>query len=515
KSREVSTDNSHYAPGWWRISSPTNEIRMKPLFFYLLGCSVFLCTCGRAQTPPTLAIEPYTFQASDGRSTEAELGSFTVPQNRAKPNGKQLTLRFVRFKSTNPTPGHPIVYLAGGPGGSGINAAKYARYDLFQALRSVADVIAYDQRGTGKSDGPPAYPGVWAFDPGTPMTEAAVRPIIQQATQEAAAFFREQGSDLSAYNSNASADDLNDLRQALGAEKLNLWSISYGSHLALTTLKRHEQHLDRIILAGVEGYDHTVKLPADQQALLETIDAQLKANPTTASIYPDFLGDMKRLLDKVSTSPAIIKGKHPMTGDEVPVAIGRLEMQLLISWSLGGPESFRELPLMVQQMLNGNYSGVSNYAFYTKAGRFQGMSLGMDLASGISKERRARLKAQKTTTLLGDAINFPYLHQYDALPELDAGADFRAPYPSKIPVLCISGTLDGRTPPGNAKETLKHLPNGRHLIVEGAGHSDPLFLSSPRILEIMEAFLKGKKIDNEKITLPPVEWVLPKEAGKR
>jgi len=487
---------------------------MKQFIFLLLFLFLLFCTCGRAlsaQAAPKLTLEPHTFVAEDGRETTTEMGAFQVPENRDDPDGRQLTLRFVRFKSTNPNPGSPIVYLAGGPGGSGINSAKYKRHDLFLALRSVADVIAFDQRGTGSSDGPPAYPGFWAFDPATPMTKAAVRPVIQKATREAAAYFAEKGADLSAYNSNASADDLNDLRRALGAEKISLWSISYGSHLALTTLKRHEQHLDRIVLAGVEGYDHTVKMPADQQALLTTIDALLKADTETAAVFPDFLGDVAKLLDQVEKQAASVTARHPVTGEEVEVALGKMELQMILSWSLRGPATFRNLPLGVQQMLKGDFSAFAPYALYTKMGQFQGMPLGMDLASGISPERRKLLEEQATNSLLGDAINFPYLHQYDALPQLDAGADFRAPYPSELPVLCISGTLDGRTPPGNAEETLKHLPNGRHLVLEGAGHSDPLFLSSPRILEIMKAFFSGQAVANERIVLPPVTWVLPGE----
>ncbi len=478
----------------------------------LLCLLTLTCTCGPAlmsQQAPKLTLEPYEFITQDGRKTEAEMGSFSVPENRTKASGKKLTLRFVRFKSTNPNPGSPIVYLAGGPGGSGIGTARGTRHDLFQALRAVADVIAYDQRGTGLSDGPPRYPGFWSVDPAKVMTQKEIRQIIQKATREAADFFADNDCDLSGYNTNESADDLNDLRLALGAEKISLWGISYGSHLSLTAIKRHEKHLDRIVIAGIEGYDHTVKLPIHQQQLLEDIDRRIKANPATAAVYPDFLGDIDRLLKKLDKAPAMIPAKHPVTGDTMLVAIGKHDMQQLVSWSLAGPENFSDLPFMVQSMLRGDFSIVTPYAFYVKMGQFNGMSMAMDIASGISPARRKLVEKQAKTTLLGAAINFPYLDQYDELTELDAGKAFRAPYPTKLPVLCISGTLDGRTSAENAVETLKHLKNGHHLVIEGAGHSDPLFLSSPRILEVMRDFFEGKDIKDERIVLPPVEWVLP------
>ena len=99
-----------------------------------------------------LTIEPYLFESNSGQKVEAELGIFSVPENRTDAASRNIDLHFVRFKSTNPNPGSPIIYLAGGPGGSGINTAKGGRFELFMALREVADVIAFDQRGTGLSN---------------------------------------------------------------------------------------------------------------------------------------------------------------------------------------------------------------------------------------------------------------------------------------------------------------------------------------------------------------------------
>src|SRR5918992_5233688 len=98
-----------------------------------------------------LKIKPYTFTNAAGEKTESEFGTLLVPENRSNPQSNLIELAFVRFKSTAKTPGPPIVYLAGGPGGSGIFSAKGSRFPLFMALREIADVIAFDQRGTGHS----------------------------------------------------------------------------------------------------------------------------------------------------------------------------------------------------------------------------------------------------------------------------------------------------------------------------------------------------------------------------
>ena len=53
----------------------------------------------------------------------------------------------------------------------------------------------------------------------------------------------------------------------------------------------------------------------------------------------------------------------------------------------------------------------------------------------------------------------------------DLGDRFRAPFNSDVPVLFMSGTLDGRTYPESARELIKHFSGGSHLIVENGGHN--------------------------------------------
>ena len=63
-----------------------------------------------------------------------------------------LTLRYIRFPATGTTDAATIVYLAGGPGGSGIGMARGSHFLLFMAMREFGDVIALDQPGTGSSN---------------------------------------------------------------------------------------------------------------------------------------------------------------------------------------------------------------------------------------------------------------------------------------------------------------------------------------------------------------------------
>ena len=97
-------------------------------------------------------VEPFVLRGFDGVETPAELIRLTVPANRADSGAGTIDLAFVRLPATGGRPGSPIVFLAGGPGVPGIVMGQVPPYRaLFERLRSVADVILLDQRGTGRS----------------------------------------------------------------------------------------------------------------------------------------------------------------------------------------------------------------------------------------------------------------------------------------------------------------------------------------------------------------------------
>src|SRR5215207_3723300 len=112
-----------------------------PMRLILLLALVALSPIGApAQSPGRLSIEPYTFRTYDGRSVPAELGKLRVSEHRGVAGAKEITVSFVRLRSTSSAPGSPIVWLAGGPGIPGIGMAKVpVYYALFDKLRSVAD----------------------------------------------------------------------------------------------------------------------------------------------------------------------------------------------------------------------------------------------------------------------------------------------------------------------------------------------------------------------------------------
>jgi hypothetical protein len=175
---------------------------------------------------------------------------------------------------------------------------------------------------------------------------------------------------------------------------------------------------------------------------------------------------------------------------------------------LFGPDSFATIADFVTRIDKGDWTALALAAGRLRFGTPPSvMSVAMDCASGITSGRKARIAEEAKKTLLGDAINAPFPEVCAAVNVPDLGDAFRTDLRSNVPALLISGTLDGRTRPHQAEELRRGMPNSTHIVIEGAGHSDPLFLSTPKILEAMKTFLRGEPIRERFFTLPPVKLV--------
>jgi pimeloyl-ACP methyl ester carboxylesterase len=275
-----------------------------------------------------LKIEPYLLETQDKQNIDAELGRLLVPENRNNPQSRRIELAFVRLKTTSNSPGAPIVYLEGGPGNSGINAARGAGLSLLLALREVGDVILLDQRGTGMSKPNLSCSRTWDLPLDKPGDQHELLRVVKEKAQACVQDLKKQGIDLSGYNTNESADDVEALRQALKVEKISLWGISYGTHLALATIRKYEKSIDRVILTGVSGPDNALlKLPSTVQEQLVKIDQLIKADQNLSKLIPDLPDLMKKLLDQLEKKPATVEVTDARTRQKVSVTVGEFDLE--------------------------------------------------------------------------------------------------------------------------------------------------------------------------------------------
>jgi hypothetical protein len=159
-----------------------------------------------APSPPRAG--PFRFKGLQGQETDAERGFFEVPEDRRDPGSRKIRLSYVRFASAAARPGPPIVYLAGGPGGMATRAAGGPRFPIFMALREVADVIVFDQRGTGLSNAIPERPA--STRPPPAFTQAGLTSYFREDFQSAWADWTKAGVAMTGYNTEQNADDIDD-----------------------------------------------------------------------------------------------------------------------------------------------------------------------------------------------------------------------------------------------------------------------------------------------------------------
>lgn len=448
-----------------------------------------------------------TFTTDAGETTDAERAVITVPERHANPSGASIKLPLIRFRSKAVRPGPPIVYLAGGPGNSGLSAAKRDQYfPGAMALREIADVIFFDQRGTGAAE--PSLNVDMRFDlpSDEPIGSLKARAMFTKVADSAARIVRARGVDLAAYNTQGSSDDIESIRLALGADKIALWGHSYGSHLGLAYIKRHNAHVSRAILGGVNGLDQRWRYPSEGQNWLEAVDAATKTDPRLRAIMPDFMGTARRAISKLEANPARV------TVNGQTVLIGADEIQTLLVLQGGESDFVKRLPLVVANLDKG---AVEQYAGAVRAvlrGRQLGtaMTYSMHIASGVSPKQLDRIAREAPQTILGDAINYPFSDNgfRTAWGVADLGESFRSPVKSAVPTLFVSGTLDGRTSVTAAREVKKGFSNGTHVVLRGAAHD--IYGETPALISLMTRFMRGDKLKDTTLNIP-VEFHGPDE----
>ena len=475
--------------------------------------ALMLCSVAHAQTPTAerkdgeLKFESFTIPF-EGQNVAGELGRLVVRENRTDPKTKLIELAFVRLKSTAEKPGYPVVYLDGGPGSSAINIARVPDYmRAFMKLREAGDVILLDQRGIGRSK-----PNLMRLSTESlPVdvlsnNDSALRAFKQRAA-EAATFFRSQGVDILAYNTIESAHDVDDLRQALGAEKLNLVGFSYGTHLGLACIRYHGGNLNRVVLIGTEGPDHTNKLPASSDASLKRLAQFAASAPELEGKVPDLFGMLREVLTRLEKQPVTVLITDQRTKKPVDITIGKSGLQFLIMRDLGDANDLPIFPAWFYTMHKGDYSILSRFAErrYNQFGAgISLMTIVMDSSSGTTKARTAKIAEQAKTALLGHMVNFPFPDVGEVVGNPDLGDKFRSPIHTSVPALFISGSLDNNTPPFQADEVRRTFRNSTHLVVENAGHES--MVVDTRVQQTMVEFLQGGDVSKTKIALPPLKF---------
>ena len=455
----------------------------------------------------TLTLSPHSFEAPDDTIIDAEWGELQVPLFHDEPERGSITVSFIRFPATTDNPGAPLVYMAGGPGGVGTRFPAGHRYSLFMALREVGDVIAFNQRGTGPTANIPHCEYNAPIEADVVIDRTSVIDYYTDMAQYCGEFWESEGVAAAAYNTRESAGDIEALRKALGEQKLNLWGISYGTHLTMAALKYYPESFERVVMTSPEGLDQTVKLPAYSDAYFERLGESM------GEAVPGFTDMFRGVIEKLEAEPVEVTVNTGNGDETLSFKMGAYPVQLLTSMGMiSDPRRATNLPRLVYAMANGIYDPVAQVLYdnflkdgFAGKGSMPGMSTFMDAASGISPDRLAVVEEQAKSSLLDDALNFPFPALFGKVPGVeDLGEDFRSPLSTDVPALILSGDLDGRTYPEAHKEIARQFSDVHMLTVVNGGHN--IFMVDPEITSIIVKFFEGKDPDIDSIEIPAPDW---------
>ena len=218
-----------------------------------------------------------------------------------------------------------MVYLAGGPGGSGsyeLTANTYLNQNL-DRIRQTRDIIAYDQRGTGYSNYLLCAPfestlGILQDRDKNPEIAKTVEDLQDTTLGIGYGALRANlcgvgtkllaDVDLTQYNSVSSARDLPLLVKALGySDGYSLYGTSYGTRLAQEAMRDDPEGVRAVILDGVTGPSipnsmwSSTKPVAPYVALFEQCAADAACNEA----YPNLADRFGKLLTKLEKEPLV------------------------------------------------------------------------------------------------------------------------------------------------------------------------------------------------------------------
>lgn len=404
-----------------------------------------------------------------GLSKDSLCGQYEVYEDRAKSSGRKISLNLIVLPALvdKPAP-DPIFYLQGGPGGA---ATTVAGASFMMRLHRTRDVVLVDQRGTGKSN--PLFCNLRG-DAGD-MRGAFIEGYSVEAVR-ACRTELEKNADLRLYTTTIAMADLDDVRTALGYDKINVYGGSYGSTAALSYLNFYPQHVRSVTISGVAPPDSPLPLSfakGVEHSINRLID-DCAAEEKCKAAFPDLRQDWVTVVANVSKGPVTFDALNPYSQQKQQVSMTREGFAEMIRLVLYNPTVISLLPAAIHEMSQGDYSHFAFYAYQIRHGLDVAIARGMQLSvicvEDIPFLKEADIQAETSGTFYGSDKAHAYIRACEQWPRGDMPAKFRQPIKSNLPVLILSGELDPVTPPYLATPLLRWLPNGRQVLMHNATH---------------------------------------------
>jgi pimeloyl-ACP methyl ester carboxylesterase len=454
--------------------------RFPPLLLLAVALGLAGCDAGAPGNGPgaedqlhygDIAFKPCSLSGGGAEAVEAQCATVSVPENHDAPDGRRIDLAVAWVPAKGMAEDDPIVMIAGGPGQSALESYPEVAGAFADARRN-RHVVLVDARGTGGSRPLKCADdeGRSAFTDEGEDTAAAARAFAERCRDQLS-----KDSDLRFYGTADHVRDLDMVRDRIGAPQLNLVGVSYGTRVAQQYAKRFPERTRTVVLDSVVpntlvlGQDHARNL----EDALQRQFARCRAEPACVGS----LGDPGAHLDQVRTTLRAggiepVRFRDPTSGEwrsEVPTYNDLAALLRMYSYL---PAASATLPLLLSEAAEGRYEALLAQSRMLSENVGESIMHGMQLSVMCSEDAAdMRIEEGDAATVLGNELVAYTRAQCAVWPKGRRADDFRAPLAGDVPVLAISGEHDPVTPPRYGDEVVEALPNGRHLVLPGQGHS--------------------------------------------
>jgi len=349
---------------------------------------------------------------------------------------------------------------------------------FFAKIREHRDLVFVDQRGTGGSN-PLDCEFFNASDLQSYLGYFFPLEDVRKCRQQL-----ELKADLTLYTTSIAADDLDEVRAALGYQQLNLFGGSYGTRAALVYLKRHPRHVRTVALSGVAPTNQYMPrdFPQDTERALQGILAECAADEMCNRAFPNLRVETRSVLEALLQSPADAEVRNPnspvgaatSSDNRVKVRLSRDLAAEAIRYMLYNPNAASQVPLVLHLAAEGDFVPLAEAAIRYRRGIVatgsNGMYLSITCAEDLPWIKPGEGERNATNTFLGD---YRLRQQREACalwPRTIVRADYGKPVSSSVPALIMTGEWDPVTPPSNAEGVARYLPNSLNLVVPHGAH---------------------------------------------
>lgn len=475
-----------------------------------------------APPPGSMYLHPERIRLEAGGLGFAERGVIFVPVNRSRPENGVLSLDVWRFPAAQPKAGAaPIFLLYGGPSFEGLEPllSRLGYYEKrLQLLHQNTDLVVVSQRGIGPSKPTTLIHVAKPFPLDRAVTTEERREAVRSAAAREKEFWVSQGLDLTGFTALEAAADLNDVRKAFGYERIVLWGGSFGSHWAMATMRRYPEIVERAVLRGMEGPDHTYDMPSHVLNSIRRLAAEADRAPALAGMIPEggLLAAFEKVIEKVAANPVVVNVKNPNTGAVQAVRFGPEDVRDMADGYTASASSRGGMRTWAADMIalsKGDFTGAAEERVKAReTENFRTASYFMlDCGSGITPRRRAQLAADPAVAILGP-LGFNYMAACPVW-NIDLGDAFRQNFDTQIPTIIVQGDYDVSTPLDNALELAPFFKKGKLIVVHGGSHPalDDAMDAFPEFAKAVMSFAVGGDTTAlpAEVQLPPIQWVIP------